>query len=114
MELGGKLSALSEKSLSEMNSFLPPYWSKSNPIDVLGDADIDRFTKSINVCLEDKEVNGILIIYTPQGKAEPGELSRKIAQIGIRASKPIIIVWMGGRKVDEAKKDFHPEWDSHL
>ena len=104
MELGGKLSALSEKSLSEMNSFLPPYWSKSNPIDVLGDADIDRFTKSINVCLEDKEVNGILIIYTPQGKAEPGELSRKIAQIGIRASKPIIIVWMGGRKVDEAKK----------
>ncbi len=104
LELGGKLSALSEKSLSELDSFLPPYWSKSNPIDVLGDADIDRFTKSINVCLEDEEVDGILIIYTPQGKAEPGELSRKIAELGANSSKPIIIVWMGGRKVEEARK----------
>ena len=104
LELGGKLSALSEKSLSDLNSFLPPYWSKSNPIDVLGDADIDRFTKSIDVCLEDDEVNGILIIYTPQGKAEPGELSRKIAELGANSSKPIIIVWMGGRKVEEARK----------
>lgn len=104
MELGGKLSELSEKSLSDLNSFLPPYWSKSNPIDVLGDADIDRFTKSLNICLEDTEVNGILIIYTPQGKADPEELSHKIAQIGTNASKPIIIVWMGGRKVQEAKR----------
>lgn len=104
MELGGKLSELSEKSLSDLNSFLPPYWSKSNPIDVLGDADIDRFTKSINICLEDTEVNGILIIYTPQGKADPEELSHKITQIGTNASKPIIIVWMGGRKVQEAKR----------
>jgi acetyltransferase len=102
LELGGKLSDLSEKSLSDLNSFLPPYWSKSNPIDVLGDADIDRFTKSINVCLEDEEVNGILIIYTPQGKANPGELSRKIAQIVEDASKPIITVWMGGKRVEEA------------
>lgn len=104
LELGGKLSALSKKSLSDLNSFLPPYWSKSNPIDVLGDSDIDRFIKSINVCLEDEDVNGILIIYTPQGKAEPGELSRKITEIGANASKPIIIVWMGGRKVEEARK----------
>lgn len=103
MELGGKLSELSEKSLSDLNSFLPPYWSKSNPIDVLGDADIERFTKSINICLEDTEVNGILIIYTPQGKADPEELSRKIAQIGTNASKPIIIVWMGGRKFRRQK-----------
>ncbi|MCX9085812.1 MAG: GNAT family N-acetyltransferase [Candidatus Methanoperedens sp.] len=104
MELGGKLSSLSEKSFSELNSFLPPYWSKSNPIDVLGDADVDRFIKSINVCLEDEGVDGILIIYTPQGKADPDELSRKIAEVMADASKPLITVWMGGRKVAEATK----------
>jgi acetyltransferase len=66
IELGGNIAKLSDASLNELNSFLPPYWSKGNPIDILGDADIENYVNAIKVCLKDPEVNSILIIYTPQ------------------------------------------------
>lgn len=104
IELGGNIAKLSDTSLKELNSFLPPYWSKGNPIDVLGDADIERYVNAINVCLKDPEVNGLLIIYTPQGAAKPDELAKTIAEIAGNDLKPIITVWMGGESVQEARR----------
>ncbi|MCX9084048.1 MAG: bifunctional acetate--CoA ligase family protein/GNAT family N-acetyltransferase [Candidatus Methanoperedens sp.] len=106
IELGGELAKLSNTNLEEMDSFLPKYWSKSNPIDVLGDADIERYVNSLNVCLKDSQVDGILIIYTPQGMAVPDELAGAISEIAKKATKPIITVWMGGEGVLKAREIF--------
>ena len=106
IELGGQLARLSDESLKQLNSVLPPYWSKANPIDVLGDADIARYVNALNVCLNDPGVDGILVAYTPQGTARPGELARSIAEIANGAWKPIITTWMGGEGVREARGIF--------
>lgn len=103
IELGGELAELSDESLKELNSVLPPYWSKSNPIDVLGDSDTARYVKAIKVCLND-EVDGILVIYTPQGVAKTDELAKSVAEIAKNAWKPIITAWMGGEEVEGARK----------
>ncbi len=103
IELGGELAELSDESLKELNSVLPPYWSKSNPIDVLGDSDTARYVKAIKVCLND-EVDGILVIYTPQGAAKTDDLAKSVAEIAKNAWKPIITAWMGGEEVEEARK----------
>jgi len=106
IELGGQLAKLSDESLRQLDSSLPPYWSKGNPIDVLGDADIGRYVNALNVCLNDPGVDGILIAYTPQGAANPAELARSIAEIAKSAWKPIIVTWMGGEAVREARGVF--------
>mgnify|MGYP000120137851 CR=1 FL=1 len=107
IELGGRLAVLSEESLKALNEHLPQYWSKGNPVDVLGDAGIDRYANAIQICLNDPDVHGVVVIYTPQGATESDELARAIAGIAKETSKPIIPVWMGGGKVEGARKIFH-------
>ncbi len=104
IELGGKLAKVSDESFNHLNSLLPPYWSKRNPIDILGDADVERFVNTVNICLDDPEVDGILIIYTPQNVATPDELAEAVVKIARRAWKPIITTWMGGKKVQRGRE----------
>lgn len=106
MELGGELSQLSNDSIHKLDSCLPSYWSKSNPVDVLGDADIKRYQDAVEVCLNDPEVNAILIIYTPQGSSTPVELAEALAEIAEKAYIPVITVWMGGKAVGEGREIF--------
>ncbi len=104
IELGGQLAKLSDKTLSKIDSILPPHWSKRNPVDVLGDAGVDRYVKAVNACLEDRNVNGIMAIYTPQGAASPEELAKALADIAIKTRRPVITVLMGGEDVQKASK----------
>ncbi|MCX5798779.1 MAG: CoA-binding protein, partial [Proteobacteria bacterium] len=89
IDLGGELAKLSEKSIKELNSFLPPFWSKGNPVDVLGDADEKGYIQAIKVCLSDNEVDGILVIYAPQEILKPDKLANSIVEIAKQAWKPI-------------------------
>ena len=72
---------LSDQTFEQLQSFLPPYWKKGNPIDILWNADVERYVKTLNLCLEAPEVDGVLIIYTPQNVAEPEELAEAVVQI---------------------------------
>jgi len=108
-ENGGVLAQLSETTIETLNSVLPPYWSRGNPVDVLGDADINRYLIALKTCLADPNVDGVIIIYTPQGAARPLELAEEVVEI-VRESmraKPVLTVWMGGDEVQEARQLFH-------
>ena len=87
IHLGGELAGLSEESMKQLNAFLPPYWSKANPVDVLGDATIDRFTKAITICLNDPMVDGVLVIYVPLDYAPSTQLAQAVADIAKNASE---------------------------
>ena len=104
LELGGRLAKISNESLGQLNAFLPAYWSKGNPVDISGDADVERYTKAIHICLNDSEVDGVLIIYTPQNVAGPSELAEAVMNIAKEAPKPVITTWMGGKKVQEGRE----------
>ena len=106
VHLGGKLAELSDESISQLNSFLPPHWSKANPIDVLGDATVDRFAKALAICLDDPMVDGVLVIYVPMDFASSTEVAQAVANIAKNAWKPIIAAWMGGKDVEEGRRIF--------
>lgn len=107
---GGKLAKLSEKTLDALNNVLPPFWSKGNPIDVLGDARADRYKTAVEACLNDDTVDGILIILTQQAGSEPVEISKGIVEL-IRSktylNKTILTSFMGFDAVQEANKIFN-------
>jgi len=107
MSRGGKLAELSEATVKALDGFLPPYWSKGNPIDILGDADADRFTQTIETALKDPGVNGAVVIYTPQGKATPVEVAKAIVKYARKADKPIVTAMMGTEEVAEGRQLFY-------
>ncbi len=103
---GGKLAALSDESMATLNKFLPSNWSKANPIDIREDADIQRYTNAIKATASDPTVNGILVIYTPQGKAGSEELAQEVIKLAKQTSKPILAVWIGGELVAGGRQMF--------
>jgi acetyltransferase len=104
MELGGELARLSDQSINELNSFLPTFWSRGNPIDVLGDADHQRYLKAIKVCLTDPNVDGVLVIYTPQAICHPDQLADSVVEMAQRTWKPILVALVGGEYVQNGRK----------
>ncbi len=116
MGLGGHLAHLTPVTIEELNAFLPPHWSRNNPVDLFGDADSERYTKAINTCLADPHVEGILVIYASSTAARPTVLAEAIAEIAKTAYKPVIVTWMGTSSVQEGmeilKKNHIPMYET--
>ncbi len=96
---GGQLTQISEETMNELNGFLPAAWSHNNPIDILGDADPERYAKSLEIAARDPNSDGLLVILTPQDMTSPtqtAEALRPYAQLG----KPVLASWMGGANVE--------------
>ena len=54
ISMGGKLVKLDEQTIDKLKQLLPPFWSHGNPVDVLGDAQADRYEKAVEICLKDE------------------------------------------------------------
>ena len=106
LDNGGKLAVLSNTTIEQLDQVLPPFWSKGNPVDVLGDADAARYGTAIKACLDDPEVDGVLVIYVPMDIAPSDEVARAVIENAKDVWKPVIAAWMGGRKVRSALRTF--------
>jgi acetyltransferase len=106
---GGKVAQLSPKTMETLDALLPHFWSHGNPVDILGDARADRYRATIEACLKDENVDGILIIYTHQAVAEPIEIAKTISEF-IKSqpyhNKTILTSFLGYGAVEEANRIF--------
>ncbi|HME34734.1 MAG TPA: bifunctional acetate--CoA ligase family protein/GNAT family N-acetyltransferase [Candidatus Sulfotelmatobacter sp.] len=101
MATGGELTMLSSESLHELDSFLSPHWSHSNPVDVLADADAERFVKAVEIASKDPASDGLLAIIAPQGLANPTQVAERMKPLAHSTGKPLLASWMGGEGVAE-------------
>jgi len=98
VERGGQLASLAPETLTELNKVLPPHWSHSNPIDILGDADAARYAAAVAIAARDPGADGVLVILTPQAMTDPiatADLMRTYAHM---EGKPLLTSWMGGTR----------------
>ncbi len=102
---GGKLAKLSQKILDSLNAVLPPFWSHGNPVDVLRRCKADRYKAALEACLNDENIDGILIIFTQQAVSESVEIAKNIVELVRNKSyqnKTILTSFMGFGAVQEA------------
>ncbi len=96
---GGELASISDASLQALNELLPPHWSHGNPIDILGDADPDRYSKALEIAVKDPNSDGLLAILSPQGMTDPGQVAEALKVHATIHGKPVLASWMGGKSV---------------
>lgn len=97
---GGTLAQLSSETIAALNHVLPPQWSHSNPIDILGDADPERYRQVFEIIVKDPNSDGILVILTPQAMTNPTQTAEQLKYFALQAKhKPILASWMGGPEV---------------
>jgi acetyltransferase len=100
---GGEIAQLSEESSRKLNEFLPSHWSRSNPVDLLGDATADRFVKAVEIVSADSGNDGILVILTPQAMTDATAIAKGLSAFNKIPGKPILASWMGAGEVTEGE-----------
>jgi acetyltransferase len=100
---GGELAQFSDESMQKLNALLPSHWSRNNPVDVLGDADAERYIKAIETVTSDPNIDGVLAIVTPQAMTNPTAIAKRLAAFKNLSGKPILASWMGATKVAEGE-----------
>jgi acetyltransferase len=97
---GGALARLPEATLSALDAVLPEHWSRANPIDILGDADPERYERAIRLALDNPDSDGLLVVLTPQAMTDPTGTAERLVALAATSSKPLLASWMGGRDVE--------------
>ena len=96
---GGALADISPETMTTLNGFLPSAWSHNNPIDILGDADPERYAKALEIAAADPNSDGLLVILTPQAMTDPTATAQRLVPYAHIDGKPVIASWMGGQAV---------------
>jgi acetyltransferase len=105
-DLGLTMASLSDKTIETMDQHLPSTWSRSNPVDIIGDASEERYKYAVKACLDDENVDGVLVILTPQAMTNPYETAKAMIDLSQKYSKPLLPCWMGDTLVASARQLF--------
>src|SRR5574340_347152 len=100
------LATPSAKTLQELNQALPAAWSHGNPLDIIGDADPERYRAALSACLADDNVDGVLTILSPQAMTTPLAAAQAVIEVAKTADKPLVTCWMGEDQVVESRQLF--------
>jgi acetyltransferase len=96
---GGTLANLAPETVTALDQLLPAHWSHGNPIDILGDADPERYIQAIDIAANDVNSDGLLVVLTPQGMTDPTRVAEQLRQHRPIGGKPLLASWMGGAEV---------------
>jgi len=105
-DVGIQMAELSATSMKALNDALPAHWSHANPIDILGDATSERYQKALEITLNDDNVDGVLVVLTPQAMTDPTQVALSIIEGAKSSRKPVLAAWTGGAKVQEGRNLF--------
>lgn len=97
------LQTVDTKSQKKLRTVLPAAASTKNPVDIIGDANAERYHKGLEIILQSPAVDSVLVILTPQIMTEEIETARSIIQLQKKYNKPIVTSFMGGREVAAAR-----------
>jgi acetyltransferase len=101
-ELGGVPAAIVPETRAKLDAVLPPTWSGSNPVDIVGDADPARYAAALEVLLADASNDAILVMNVQTAIAPAADIAATVTslvskyhQLHQRAAKPVLAVWVG-------------------
>jgi len=99
VELGVRVPQLRDDTLQRLDEILPAHWSHGNPVDILGDAPPERYAQSLEACLGDDQVDGVLAMLTPQAMTEPEAAARAVVDTVKDHRKAVLACWLGDKQV---------------
>ena len=96
---GLSIASFEENTVERLREKLPPAANFYNPVDVLGDAGADLYEHALKVVLDDINVNGIIVLVSPQSMTDVSEIAEKVAEKIKGSKKPILCNFAGGSRI---------------
>ena len=101
-ELGGIPAPITPETRQKLDAILPPTWSGSNPVDIVGDADPARYAAALEVLLADTANDAILVMNVQTAIARADDIAttvtgmvKKYREQHRGSAKPVLAAWVG-------------------
>jgi acetyl coenzyme A synthetase (ADP forming)-like protein len=102
---GVEMVDLPKDVIDEMNEFLPEFWNKGNPIDLLGDANEKRFEKTFAVLARHADLWDIaFIIGFPNLVLTSEQMARQILKFSAATENRLVATLLGGASMDVGRE----------
>jgi acetyltransferase len=111
-DLGGTLARLSDATQTALSNVLPATWSHGNPVDIIGDADADRYARALEILLDGKDADAMLVINCPTALASSADIATAVTErvdqhrSSGHGQKTVLATWLGEEANQEARKAF--------
>ncbi|MFW5948268.1 MAG: acetate--CoA ligase family protein [Halolamina sp.] len=96
------MASFSDETLSALEASMPEEANIYNPVDVIGDADIERFETALATVLDDDSVGCAIVISAPTAIVDYEELAAAVAAQQAEHDKPVVACLMGGQRAESA------------
>lgn len=103
---GVSLCDLSHSLSDELDAFLPANWSHGNPIDIIGDAPVQRYTDTLAALLADPSTGAVLFMHAPTAIVRSEDIARACAPLARGAPGRVMACWLGASAVADAQRIF--------
>ncbi len=106
IEHGGRLAVLSDEVMARLDAVLPSTWSRGNPIDIIGDADGERYAKAIAPLLGSPDIDALLVLNCPTAIASSADAARAVVHALAGKTDSIFTSWLGVEAAAESRRLF--------
>jgi acetyltransferase len=102
----GRLAELSEETLKKLAAAAPAHWSGSNPVDILGDAHAPLYGKALEILLEDRGADAVLVMNCPTAVEDSTAAADAVVETlkAKRYHRPVLSAWLGQTAVAEGRR----------
>jgi acetyltransferase len=107
VQRGGVLATPSEETLAALDNVLPATWSRSNPVDIIGDAPGERYAAAVRILAQAKECDAVLVMHAPTATADSVEAAQAVVDAAKETKRNLLTCWVGGQAVAPARRLFH-------
>jgi acetyltransferase len=106
VEAGGCLASLSEETRAGLDEVLPGTWSRGNPVDIVGDAPVERYRDAFEILAKDPGNDALLFIHSPTAIVPALEIAEALAPLFREMKRPVFSCWLGGDGLRPARQVF--------
>ena len=103
---GVELASLSDPLRSALDAVLPAQWSHANPIDIIGDAPVERYVLTLKALLSDPSSGSLLFMHAPTAIVPSEQIAVALAPLLQAAPGRVLSCWLGGPAVQQARAAF--------
>lgn len=103
---GVALADLGTGLKARLDAVLPAHWSHANPIDIIGDAAVERYAETLSALLADEAAGAVLFMHAPTAIVRSEDIARACLPLVRSHASRVMSAWLGDDAVAQARKLF--------
>ena len=100
---GVQLAALTPALRTALDAVLPPHWSHANPVDIIGDAPVQRYVQTLQALLAEPASGSVLFMHAPTAIVPSSDIAAALVPVLQAAPGRVLTCWLGDGAVRDAR-----------